>query len=168
MLFERRSQIVKALLPFCRYSKPVRGLVKKFATASSRILKAWQLSITFYATLAGVVCTVNLGFTIWACLSFPVIDGVTTLMEGDCSKISQWDTWIHLAINVLSILLLGGSNYTMQCLVAPTRADIDKAHIKGSWLDIGVPSVRNLTGIDPKRSLTWLLLALSSIPLALM
>lgn len=73
--------------------------------------------------------------------------------------------WLHLAINVLSTVLLGASNYCMQCLSSPTRGDVDKAHSKGVWLDIGVPSVRNLRRISGRRFALWCLLAVSSIPL---
>lgn len=56
----------------------------------------------------------------------------------------------------------------MQCLSSPERGEIDKAHCKGIWLDIGVPSVRNLRRISATRILLWWLLALSSIPLRLL
>ncbi|KAL8848269.1 MAG: hypothetical protein Q9221_006707 [Calogaya cf. arnoldii] len=56
----------------------------------------------------------------------------------------------------------------MQCLGSPTREEIDRAHAKRRWLDVGVPSVRNLRNISPKRAVTWFLLAISSVPLALM
>lgn len=66
-------------------------------------------------------------------------------------------------------MLLGASNYTMQVLCAPTRAEVDQAHAKGDWLDIGVPSFRNIMGrISKKRVVLWWLLALSSIPVHLM
>ena len=168
MLYKERSRIIKALLPLYRCSRPVHRPLSAFVKTGSRVFKVWQVSISFYAILAGAVCIVNTGSIIWASVSFSTVNGVTTLLQGDCSTVSQWDTWIHLAINILSILLLGGSNYTMQCLAAPTRAEIDESHSKASWLDIGTPSVRNLTRIHWKRSVTWLLLALSSVPLALM
>ena len=75
--------------------------------------------------------------------------------------------WLHMVINILSTSLLGASNYSMQCLSAPTRRDIDKAHSKRTWLDIGIPSYRNLAGISRLRLGLWCLLALSSIPLHL-
>ena len=134
----------------------------------TQILKAWQTSVFFWACLTGTVLVVNLIVTIWTSVSFPTTDGTITLLEGNCSTVSNWDTWLHLAINVLSILLLSGSSYTMQCLGSPTREEIDKAHMKGSWLDVGIPSVRNLTKFDRRRSILWLLLAFSSVPLALM
>lgn len=74
----------------------------------------------------------------------------------------------HLVINILSTLLLGACNYSMQCLSSPTRAEIDKAHNKGVWLDIGVPSVRNLRRLSTARVTLWWLLAISSIPLHLL
>ena len=56
----------------------------------------------------------------------------------------------------------------MQCLSSPTRNEIDKAHSQGIWLDIGVPSVRNLRKLSTTRIILWWLLAISSIPLHLL
>lgn len=78
------------------------------------------------------------------------------------------DLWLHLGINLLSTLLLGASNYTMQCLSAPTRDEINKAHRQRIFLDIGLPSVRNLRRISRRRMTLWWLLAISSVPLHLM
>ncbi|KAK8049202.1 hypothetical protein PG994_010932 [Apiospora phragmitis] len=41
----------------------------------------------------------------------------------------------------------------MQVLNAPSRREIDKAHIKGSFLGVGVPSVRNAFAVSPFK--TW-------------
>ncbi|KAK5135355.1 hypothetical protein LTR08_005297 [Meristemomyces frigidus] len=56
----------------------------------------------------------------------------------------------------------------MQCLCSPTRREVDKAHAKGDWMDIGVASVRNIYKINWRRSLLWGLLALSSVPIHLL
>ena len=56
----------------------------------------------------------------------------------------------------------------MQCLCAPSRADIDKAHSRNDWVDVGVQSVRNLGRIPTTRRLLWWTLAMSSIPLHLL
>lgn len=56
----------------------------------------------------------------------------------------------------------------MQCLSSPTRSEIDKAHGQGVWLDIGVPSVRNLRRLSTSRIVLWWLLAISSVPLHLL
>ena len=154
------------MLSFHRAGKPLLGPLKPVANIFGYALRAWQTSVGLYAVLAGLALVINVILTIWLSVSFPSVNGITNIMEGDCSRVSNWDTWIHLAINVLSILLLSGSSYTMQCLVAPTRQEIDRAHAAGSWLDIGVPSVRNLWFIDRRRTIAWALLAMSSVPLA--
>ena len=56
----------------------------------------------------------------------------------------------------------------MQCLTAPTRADIDRAHEKNAWLDIGILSLKNLHYIGYQRLTLWTVLGLSSIPLHLL
>lgn len=93
---------------------------------------------------------------------------LVTVFRGDCDTVARMDIWVHLLINVLSTLLLGGSNYCMQCLSAPTRSEVDKAHASGNFLDIVVPSYRNLRHIAWFRVLLWWMLALSSLPLHLL
>jgi hypothetical protein len=56
----------------------------------------------------------------------------------------------------------------VQCVSAPTRVEIDRFHQKGKYLDIGVPSVRNLRAIPWSKVALWWTLGLSSIPLHLM
>ncbi|KAI9801518.1 MAG: hypothetical protein M1833_002750 [Piccolia ochrophora] len=94
--------------------------------------------------------------------------GVGTLMEGDCDVVKRLDIWIHLLLNILSAMLLGASNYCMQRLSAPTRAELDRAHAKFVWLNVGIPSVKNLLHISRYRVFLWSLLGISSIPLHLM
>lgn len=47
------------------------------------------------------------------------------------------------------------------------RQDIDKAHASYDWMDIGIPSVRNLWRISWLRKTLWFFLFVSSIPLHL-
>ncbi|KAF3043583.1 hypothetical protein E8E11_003089 [Didymella keratinophila] len=56
----------------------------------------------------------------------------------------------------------------MQLLCAPTRADIDQAHHRGHWLEIGLMSFRNLRYFKSKRVILWAVLAVSSAPLHLL
>lgn len=118
-----------------------------------------------------VVFALNLGVTIW---STTLPRGGTTdgsrriLKEGSCSDIRKINVTLHLLINILSSILLAASNYGMQCLSAPTRGEVDKAHCRGKWMDIGIPSIRNLVDIPRKRAILWGILALSSAPLHLL
>ena len=116
----------------------------------------------------GAVFLLNLIVTIWATQTFETANGSGTLIQGECTKTRKASTWIHLAINILSTVLLSASNYCMQILTAPTRAEVDRAHASGRWLDIGTPSVRNLRWISRRRVWIWCCLALSSLPLHLL
>lgn len=94
-------------------------------------------------------------------------DGVADLIRGDRSTARRWNTGLHLFINILSTMLLSGSNYTMQVMGSPTRNEIDMAHRKGDWLVIGLLSTRNWKRIAGKRVMPSVILVLSSIPLHL-
>ncbi|KAF2867447.1 hypothetical protein BDV95DRAFT_446910, partial [Massariosphaeria phaeospora] len=112
-----------------------------------------------------LVFFINLNLTIWSYRRMHSKDGV--IFEGECHEVSRVNSALHLVINLLGTLLLASSNYCMQCLSAPTRRDIDRSHSKKRWLDIGVPSIRNLGYINKGRVVIWALLALSSLPLHL-
>jgi len=129
-------------------------------------LSGWRFSVLNFATWASIVFLVNLVVTIWGSVAPRESRGV--LVEGDCGRIKTLNSGIHILINVLSTILLSGSNYCMQCLSAPTRGEIDQEHAARRWLDIGVPSVRNLRRISRRRLTLWLLLGLSSLPLHLL
>ncbi|EXJ70327.1 uncharacterized protein A1O5_06395 [Cladophialophora psammophila CBS 110553] len=137
--------------------------------------RGWKGSTLLFSTFCAIVSAVNLGVLIWAAAksknSVSEDDGTLVLREGrgshQCSSIQDLNKWAHLLINLLSTILLSGSNYCMQSLSAPTRSDINSAHSSGRWLDIGVLSIRNLRWISRKRLLLWLLLGLSSLPLHL-
>ena len=94
-------------------------------------------------------------------------DGIRTIYDGTCKQMRRYIVAYHIIVNILSTLLLGASNAAIQCLAAPTRAEVDIAHAKGDWVHIGVFGVRNLRVIPKKRTLLCLLLCLSSTPLHL-
>ncbi|OJJ85461.1 uncharacterized protein ASPGLDRAFT_1513942 [Aspergillus glaucus CBS 516.65] len=73
-----------------------------------------------------------------------------TLHHGKCSTSKNWMRGLHFLINVLSTIMLAASNYCMQ------------------WLDIGVPSMKNLSFVGRKRRMLWISLLVSSLPIHLM
>lgn len=134
-----------------------------------RRFQGWRAGASICATAVGTVLAVNILLIIIAATkNTGSTGGLATIQSGDCSKSQKLDTWLHLLINILSTLLLASSNYCMQCLSSPTREDIDKAHVQGRWLDVGIHSVRNLGKIPLFRLLLWSLLALSSVPIHLL
>lgn len=130
-------------------------------------LHGWKLGALSASILAAFSLVINFVAAIWLG-SHKQGANLVEVYRGNCDTVKEIDLWAHLAINALSTLLLGGSNYCMQCLCAPTRADVDRMHQKRRFLDIGVPSFRNLRAIPRHKSVLWWILALSSIPLHLL
>ncbi len=127
------------------------------------------MGITLCAATAGTVFLINLVTTVWATFTYGLKNGgLGTIQDGSCKETARLSLWLHFIINALSTLLLGASNYSMQCLASPTREEVDKAHHQHVWLDIGVPSVRNLNYIARYRIILWWLLFISSVPLHLL
>ena len=140
----------------------------KNSTRIGRHFQGWQMGVTLGAITTGVVLVINLSILIWGAAGAGFEGSLRTLQQGSCKKTKDMSLWLHLAINALSTLLLGASNYTMQCLSSPTREEIDAAHRRGKWLDIGIPSLRNLKHISRGKLVLWCLIALSSVPIHLL
>lgn len=128
----------------------------------------WRYSVSACALSTFAVCTINLVATVWSVLHYGVYERRQTLYNGDCNTAGKINTGLHLVINILSTILLSSSNFCMQCLSAPTRAEVDLAHAKKIFLDIGILSTRNLRSIAWKRVILWWILGLSSLPLHLL
>ena len=130
----------------------------------------WHTGVLVCAASAVAVLVINVSLTIYAATNprYMMEGGIGTLYSGSCDESKLIELWFHLGINVLSTLLLSGSNYTQQCLSAPTRGEIDASHAKREWMDIGVPSIRNLFRIKRERAWLWVVIGLMSIPLHLL
>ncbi|RFN48633.1 hypothetical protein FIE12Z_7098 [Fusarium flagelliforme] len=135
------------------------------ASATSKRAK-WQVSLIAGAGACIVVLVINLGVTIWSTVRLQSINPRwngshrKVIYEGSCSASRTINVVIHLVINIFSSVLLAASNYGMQCLSAPTRADVDRAHGRRSWMDIGIPSFRNIrmvsrARVDEELKLLW-------------
>jgi hypothetical protein len=132
----------------------------------------WRRTMILWSVAAGLVFIFNLVFSIWAYLRASNDDLTLpynrNLYEGSCSNARSINSGLHVLINILGTLLLGGSNYCMQILLSPTRQEVDKAHSKKLWLDIGVLSIRNLGRISKLRVALWSVLGLTSLSLHLL
>lgn len=117
-----------------------------------------------------VVMVVTLVPTVWTATARgrQDLENTSVLFRGSCRGAEAVVMGAHLAINVLSTLLLGASNYCMQIVSAPTRRDIDRMHAKGRVLDVGINSAWNVLAFDVRRKVIWVLLLLNSTPMHLM
>jgi hypothetical protein len=140
---------------------------RRISTWQAR-LSGWRGGIFIAIVISFLILLLNITLAITAATKWGLGGGIATAFTGNCKRASWITTALHLLINVLSSLLLGASNYCMQRLAAPSRKEIDKAHAKRKWLDVGVPNIRNLTHISNGRVSLWVLLGLSSLPLHLL
>lgn len=113
------------------------------------------------------VLVVNTIFLVFITTYYPKMGGFPVIFRGTCTDAEFRNRVWHLVINALSTALLAASNYCMQLLCAPNRSNIDRAHAQGVWLDIGIPSIRNLRFVSWWRRFFWIALCFSSIPLHL-
>ncbi|KAL4788715.1 hypothetical protein BJX76DRAFT_363367 [Aspergillus varians] len=124
----------------------------------------WSASGVFVANIILTVVAVSLAYSKDGAGQF----GYAPIYQGKCSVAKNSATGIHLVINILSTIMLGASNYCMQCLAAPSRAEVDEAHQKRSWLAIGIPDLAHLVFHAPARR-RWLgvILLVTSFPIHL-
>lgn len=132
-----------------------------------RKITDYQIVIIASAWLSGAVLIINVVCTTWAAKRGGTRTTTGILYHGNCGTTKSLSFWIHLIINILSTVIVGASNYSMQCLSSPTRIEIDRAHSKGKWLHIGVPNWENLRRLSVQRAGLWILLASSTVPLQL-
>ncbi|ETN41729.1 uncharacterized protein HMPREF1541_03665 [Cyphellophora europaea CBS 101466] len=134
---------------------------------SRRQFTGWRVGACSAAVIGCLTMVVNVVALRWL-KSHPNLEtGLVEVYRGDCHQVERLHIWSHFAINLLGTLLLSGSNYCMQVLCAPTRSELDRAHAKRQYLNIGIQSPRNLWLISPYRAIMWWVLGLSSIPLHL-
>lgn len=119
-------------------------------------------------TLSMLVVAANVCVTIWAFVSAPPANSIGTLFTGRCTLTSRLDSGVHAVINIFSSALLGAGSYCMQILVAPSSAEVEAAHAKGKYLEIGCHSTRNLRHIDRRRIMLWFGLGITSTLLHLL
>ena len=152
-------------------SEPTRGQSNSLPSTWKPVwYTGWHTGVLVCAATVVVVLLINVALTIYVATNpeYKMERGTGTLYSGSCAKAKTIGLWLHLGINVLSTLLLSGSNYTQQCLAAPTRSEIDAAHARRQWMDIGVPSIRNLFRIKAERTLLWIAIGVTSVPLHLL
>lgn len=143
------SQYIPGLDPESERAKTFRT---KMAKRSAMLM--------LQAGAALLVLILSSVFLIWAVRFRPPVRGVGDFLYGRCSTISFINFAIHVLINVISSLFLGAGNYCMQILIAPSREEINKAHRKGEYVEIGVPSVRNFWYIRWYRIAAWVFISL--------
>lgn len=129
---------------------------------------AWPIGVKVALFLVASILILNASVTLWASVTFQSDGGIGTLHIGPCAQVERTGTVVHIIINFIGTLLLGASNFCMQCLTSPTRKEVDSEHAQKKWLEVGILSLRNLRVIGKSRVWLWFLLGMSSFPIHLM
>ncbi|KAK8139270.1 hypothetical protein PG984_002650 [Apiospora sp. TS-2023a] len=116
-----------------------------------RYFTGWKGGATCNIILAFVLLIISVVALILA-ISRKGASDETVVFSGSCDTASSINTGLHAAINVFAITILVGSNYAFQILSSPTRTELASAHNKKQWLDIGIPSLRNLFHVSGLRT----------------
>ncbi|KIW00772.1 uncharacterized protein PV09_07752 [Verruconis gallopava] len=158
--FIQDHQNQELLLPQSRYKSP-RLFRSNFG--------GLKRTLVFFLCVALSVLLVNIFWLLYAKTHYGGIEsGYGIIQRGDCNEVKKTNTWLHLLINILSTLLLTGSNAFMSTYSCPSRKEVDRAHARKKWLHVGMLSFRNLTRIAKRKSLVVILLCLSSVPFHLL
>ncbi|MCJ1398987.1 hypothetical protein MMC11_002189 [Xylographa trunciseda] len=137
-------------------------------TRLHRLRGAWRTTVSWGMLGVLLVFIVNVSALAWMYARFPGSGDIVTVYGGTCSRTRTLSTVCHLTINILSTIMLGASNFGMQCLSSPSRIAIDAAHRNGYCLNIGVPNIASLRVSQALKLALWLLLAVSSVSLHLL
>ncbi|KXJ90894.1 hypothetical protein Micbo1qcDRAFT_234164 [Microdochium bolleyi] len=130
-----------------------RGLTGSSKSHRSRYLSGWRGGLRLSAVLVGIIFAATLACLIIGIVQTKTVSGDVTIFSGTCTTTKQTSIGIHAAINIITFGMLAAANYALQVLSSPSRVEIDRAHEKRQWLDIGLPSVRNFRHISPIRSM---------------
>lgn len=64
--------------------------------------------MTSSAAAALISLLLNIGVAIGIAAKFGMPNGIGTLFHGSCKRVESLNFWIHMGINALSTILLGG------------------------------------------------------------
>ncbi|KAI1658111.1 hypothetical protein F4813DRAFT_54132 [Daldinia decipiens] len=77
-------------------------------------------------------------------------------------------TTVSITAQLMLFQRLASSNFFMQVLNSPSREEVNAVHFRGSWLGIGIPSIRNAFRVSKFKTTCWICLFISSIPIHLL
>ncbi|RYP80105.1 hypothetical protein DL770_006367 [Monosporascus sp. CRB-9-2] len=151
-----RAKMLSQYIPELDPSNP-RAITLRVKMARRMTMLKLQLAISSLVVVSMVA------ITIWSVAAHtPNSRGVGTYLFGDCPNVSILNSGLHVALNILSGLLLSSGSYCMQLLISPSRHEVDEAHSKGVSLKIGIPNVTNLWHIDRGRVVGWLAMGVTA------
>jgi hypothetical protein len=134
----------------------------------NHLIAGWRAGLFRAFSLSSCALLLNISIYAWLFAASEIEKGNAIVTSRSCNTIHNMDIGIHAGLNIMSTLILGASTYAMQGMTAPTRADVDKAHSNGKWVEIGAQSWRNIAYVSKRNAFLWGVLAITSLPFHLM
>lgn len=116
-------------------------------------LAGWKGGIAINALIAFGILVISVVCLTLAISRSSLLGGEAPVYSGSCARARRIHFGLQALVGVFAVALLAAANYAFQVLSSPTRLEVALAHEKRRWLDIGVPSVRNLRFISRLRVL---------------
>jgi len=146
-----------------RYERRLFG-TQIFSIFYNNFVSGWHAGLIRAFVLSLCAFILNLIIYVWLYTRYDATAGTATIMNDSCTTVRNANIGVHAGLNVLSTMMLGASTYAMQGVTAPTRQEVNEAHAKGIWLEIGTHSVRNLFHVRKRNLWIWVVLALTGVP----
>lgn len=162
---QSRSQLqnddLERMLPRSEKRRGRPGRFRRLATGWRGGI-AVNSTISFLILILTIIClTVALG-------KAQMFGGEEMIFDGTCAQASQINFGLHVLINIVVVALVAIGNYAFQVLSSPTRREVASMHDLKRWMDIGIPSVRNLRGINGSRVLLIIAILLAALSTQIM
>ncbi|KAH9906855.1 hypothetical protein F4778DRAFT_601302 [Xylariomycetidae sp. FL2044] len=166
----RRDTLTSHLVEFGAYfSSSTTDLTRGLnSNSSSRrglrsYLTGWRGGVFVNTVLALLILVVSIICLIIVATKTESLSGDLAVYTGACAGAESLNIGLHVVVNVLAVVLLAGANYVFQVYSSPTRRELTAAHGKHRWLDLGIPSLRNLAHISVFRRTVCALILLTAI-----
>lgn len=130
--------------------KPTKGW--RALTSGWRSGVMLNLALVLLILMAGFVCLIIAEIKTTLTLEY------LGIFTGACSTARNINWGLHVLINVAVVVIIVGANYGFQVLSSPKRSEISAAHESRTWLEIGVPSLRNFKHIGRARAILAIVL----------
>ncbi|KAH6690325.1 hypothetical protein F5X68DRAFT_69103 [Plectosphaerella plurivora] len=129
-------------------------------------IRGWRGGVILNCIIAGLIVLATV-------ISFVVAiaterSGESRIFQGTCASTQMLSFGLHAAISLICMAILVAANYGFQILTSPTRIEVDMAHDAGRWLDIGLPSFRNMRSIARTRAIVAGVLLTSAVSVQVM
>ena len=141
--------------------------MKRNGEMASRRVSGWRRLAAFNILGMSVLSIILLALLVFSSIRAGGLSKVLVLLDRPCHETERLNLWLHLVTNIISTVILASANFFMQILTAPSRQEIDIAHAKKTYVEIGVQSLLNFPQLRKAKLRSWIGLLLTSLPLHL-